>query len=171
MSNAKVSRISKDYDLAILELDKPYDEDLAIPAKNFVDPVEGVDVLSIGYPMTGFFGNDKPVITQGIISKVFDDKKGVFLTTTDINSGNSGGPIIDLNGNVVGISAAAINKLAVTLVTGNIPTSMGLAIKSNMLNEVFEYERTASTNKAKDKASIYQEMLPKIVFVAIETDQ
>ena len=72
---------------------------------------------------------------------------------------------------MVGISAAAINKLAVTLVTGNIPTSMGLAIKSNMLNEVFEYERSASTNKAKDKASIYQEMLPKIVFVAIETDQ
>jgi len=171
MSKAKVSGISKDYDLAILELDKPYDEDFAIPAKDFADPVEGVDVLSIGYPMTGFFGNDKPVITQGIISKVFDDKKGVFLTTTDINSGNSGGPIIDLNGKVVGISAAAINKLAVTLVTGNIPTSMGIAIKSNMLKEVFEYERTTSTNKAKDKASIYQEMLPKIVFVAIETDQ
>ena len=55
--------------------------------------------------------------------------------------------------------------------TGNIPTSMGIAIKSNMLKEVFEYERTTSTNKAKDKASIYQEMLPKIVFVAIETDQ
>ena len=72
---------------------------------------------------------------------------------------------------MVGISAAAINKLAVTLVTGNIPTSMGIAIKSNMLKEVFKYERTTSTNKAKDKASIYQEMLPKIVFVAIETDQ
>ncbi len=181
ISKAKVAGISEDYDLAILELDKPYDKDFAIPAKDFVDPVEGVDVLSIGYPMTGFFGNDKPVITQGIISKVFDDKiakfhpnsklEGVFLTTTNINSGNSGGPIINLNGEVVGVSAAALNKLVVTLVTGNIPTSMGVAIKSNMLKEVFEYERTVSTNKAKDKASIYQEMLPKIVFVVIEKDQ
>ncbi len=181
ISKAKVAGISEDYDLAILELDKPYDKDFAIPAKDFVDPVEGVDVLSIGYPMTGFFGNDKPVITQGIISKVFDDKiakfhpnsklEGVFLTTTNINSGNSGGPIINLNGEVVGVSAAALNKLVVTLVTGNIPTSMGVAIKSNILKEVFEYERTVSTNKAKDKASIYQEMLPKIVFVVIEKDQ
>ncbi len=172
ISKAKVAEISKDYDLAILELDKPYDEDFAIPAKDFEDPAEGVDVLSIGYPMTGFFGNDKPVITQGIISKVFDDEKGVFLTTTDINSGNSGGPIINLNGEVVGVSAAALNKLAVTLVTGNIPTSMGVAIKSNMLKEVFKHKRTVPTSKAKyDKASIYQKMLPKIVFVAVEIDQ
>ena len=57
------------------------------------------------------------------------------------------------------------------LQTGNIPTSMGVAIKSSMLKEVFKYKRTVSTSKAKDKASIYQEMLPKIVFVAIEKDQ
>ena len=122
--------------------------------------------------MTGFFGNDKPVITQGIISKVFDDEKGIFLTTTDINSGNSGGPIINLNGKLVGVSVATLDKIRIMLETGNIPTSMGVAIKSNMLKEVFKYKRTVSTSKAKyDKASIYQEMLPKIVFVAVERDQ
>ena len=172
ISKAKVAEISKDYDLAILELDKPYDEDFAIPAKDFEDPAEGVEVLSIGYPMTGFFGNDKPVITQGIISKVFDDEKGVFLTTADINSGNSGGPIINLNGKLVGISVATLDKKRIMEETGNIPTSMGIAIKSNMLKEVFKYKRTVSTSKAKyDKASIYQKMLPKIVFVAVEIDQ
>ena len=172
ISKAKVAEISKDYDLAILELDKPYDEDFAIPAKDFEDPAEGVDVLSIGYPMTGFFGNDKPVITQGIISKVFDDEKGVFLTTTDINSGNSGGPIINLNGKLVGVSVATLDKIRIMLETGNIPTSMGVAIKSNMLKEVFKHKRTVPTSKAKyDKASIYQKMLPKIVFVAVEIDQ
>jgi hypothetical protein len=57
-------------------------------------------------------------------------------------------------------------------VTGNIPTSMGVAIKSNMLKEVFKYERTVPTSKAKiDKASIYQKMLPKIVFVAVEKNK
>ena len=170
ISKAKVAGISEDYDLAILELDKPYDEDFAIPAKDFEDPAEGVDVLSIGYPMTGFFGNDKPVITQGIISKVFDNEKGIFLTTTDINSGNSGGPIINLNGKLVGISVANLDKKRIMEETGNIPTSMGIAIKSNMLNEVFKYQKTVSNSKAKDKASIYQEMLPKVVFVAVEID-
>ena len=120
----------------------------------------------------GFFGNDKPVITQGIISKVFDDEVGIFLTTTDINSGNSGGPIFNLNGKLVGVSVATLDKIRIMLEIGNIPTSMGVAIKSNMLKEVFKYKRTVSTSKAKyDKASIYQKMLPKIVFVAVEIDQ
>ena len=58
--------------------------------------------------MTAFFGNDLPVITQGIISKVYPDNFGIFLTTTDINSGNSG--IFNLKGNLVGISVTLIIK-------------------------------------------------------------
>ena len=69
----------------------------------------------------------------------------------------------------MGITVATLDKKKVMKKTGNIPTSMGVAIKSNMLKEVFKYKRTVSTSKAKyDKASIYQKMLPKIVFVAVE---
>ena len=106
---AKVVAQSKSYDLAILKIEKPFKKYLK--AKNFEDPVVGQDVISIGYPMTGyFFGNDLPVITQGIISKVYPDNLGIFLTTTDINSGNSGGPIFNLDGNLVGISVATLDK-------------------------------------------------------------
>ena len=121
--------------------------------------------------MSGFFGNDKPVITQGIVSKVFDDEIGLFLTTTDVNSGNSGGPIFNLNGKLVGITVATLDKKKVMEETGNIPTSMGIAIKSNMLKEVFDYKKTLPVSKTKyNKASIYQQMLPSIVFIAVEAD-
>ena len=171
ISKASVEATSDDYDLAILKLDSSYNQKYAISSKNFADPAEGDDVISIGYPMSGFFGNDKPVITQGIVSKVFDDKIGLFLTTTDVNSGNSGGPIFNLNGKLVGITVATLDKKKVMKKTGNIPTSMGIAIKSNMLKEVFNYKKTLPISKTKyEKSSIYQQMLPSVVFIAIEVD-
>ena len=172
ISNATVAAVSKNYDLAILKLDNPYQNKYSIGEKDFTDPEAGMDVISIGYPMTGFFGNDKPVITQGIISKVYDDKAGIFLTTTNINSGNSGGPIFNLNGKLVGVSVAALDKKKIMDETGNIPTSMGIAIKSNMIKEVFEHKRSVPVSRAKfDKSTIYKKMLPSVVFIAVQAEE
>ena len=167
ISKATIAAVSKDYDLAILKLNKPFKKYLS--PKDFENPKVGEDVLSIGYPMTGYFGNDLPVITQGIISKVFPDNLGIFITTTDINSGNSGGPIFNLNGNLVGISVATLDKKKIMEETGNIPTSMGIGIKSNMLKKVFKYKKTIPVKNIKyDKSKLYENMLPKVVFVAVE---
>jgi S1-C subfamily serine protease len=172
ISEARVAAQSKDYDLAILELIKPYHEKFAIKSKNFSDPKEGIDVLSIGYPLTTWFGNDRPVITEGIVSKVFDDKTGIFLTTTNVNAGNSGGPVFNLNGQLVGITAAALDKDFILKKTGRIPNAMGIAIKSNMLKEVFNYKITIPIkNVSYDKSKIYEMMLPSIVFVAVLVEE
>ena len=169
ISSAEVVAKSKKYDLAILKLNKKFKKSLS--AKNFAEPLVGEDVISIGYPMTGYFGNDLPVITQGIISKVFPDKLGIFLTTTDINSGNSGGPIFNLDGNLVGISVATLDKKKIMEETGNIPTSMGIGIKSNMLKEVFKYKKTIPARNVKyNKSKLYEQMLPMVVFIAVEAD-
>ena len=169
ISYAEVAAVSKDYDLAILKLNKKFKQYLK--PKDFEEPKVGEDVLSIGYPMTAFFGNDLPVITQGIISKVYPDNFGIFLTTTDINSGNSGGPIFNLKGNLVGISVATLDKSKIFEETGQIPTSMGIGIKSNMLKEVFKYKKTIPVKNIKfDKSKLYQNMLPVVVFIAVEAD-
>ena len=98
VTNASVAAFSKDYDLAILELASPYPKNFSIDSKSFEIPKAGDDVISIGYPGIGITF-EQPTITQGIISKVFDDEMGIFLTTAAINSGNSGGPLFNLNGN------------------------------------------------------------------------
>jgi len=171
VTNAKVAAISKDYDLAILELEKSYSKKFSIKPKNFSDPKTGEDVISIGYPGIGITF-EQPTITQGIISKVFDDKMGIFLTTAAINSGNSGGPIFNLNGKLVGVSFATIDKKKFLEETGQIPTDMGYAIKSNMIKEVFEYKKSTPVKNVKyDKATIYQKMLPSIVLVVVLIDE
>ena len=171
VTNAKVAAVSKDYDLAILELEKPYSKKYSINGKDFVTPQAGDDVISIGYPGIGITF-EQPTITQGIISKVFDDKMGIFLTTAAINSGNSGGPIFNLNGKLVGVSFAALDKKKFLEEMGQIPTDMGYAIKSNMIKKVFEHEKSIPVKSVKyDRATIYEKMLPTIALVVVLVDE
>ena len=171
VSEAKVVAFSKDYDLAILELTNPYPKSFAIDSKDFVKPKAGEDVISIGYPGIGITF-EQPTITQGIISKVFDDEMGIFLTTAAINSGNSGGPLFNLNGKLVGVSFAALDKKKWLDEEGQIPTDMGYAIKSNMIKKVFAHEDSVPVKSAKfNKASLYEKMLPSIALVVVLLDE
>ena len=168
VSNAEIAAVSKEHDLAILKLNKKYKQ--YITPKNFSTPKPGEDVISIGYPLASIWGTGLPVITEGIISKV---GKIYFLTTTKINSGNSGGPIFNLNGNLVGISAMTLDKQKVAeTFKGPLPTSMGYGIRSDMLKEVFKYKESFPVRNIKySKSKIYEEMLGKVVFVAVEVDK
>ena len=170
VTEATVAAISKDYDLAILKLSNPYPKSYSIDAKDFVMPKAGDDVISIGYPGIGITF-EQPTITQGIISKVFDDEMGIFLTTAAINSGNSGGPLFNLNGKLVGVSFAALDKKKWLDEMGQIPTDMGYAIKSNMIKEVFKHDKSVPVKSVKyDKATIYEKMLPSIALVVVLLD-
>ena len=167
VSEARISNFSKDYDLAILKLENPYPKKFAIDSKNFAEPKIGADVISIGFPGIGITF-DQPTITQGIISKIFDDKTGIMLTTAAINQGNSGGPIFNLEGKLVGVSFATLDKLGVLMTTGQIPSDMGFAIKSNMIKEIFPYDNKNLTRSKKfDKSTLYEKMLPSIALIAV----
>ena len=115
---------------------------------------------------------DLPTITEGIISKVFNDDFGLFLTTAAINSGNSGGPIFNLNGKLVGVSVAALDKEEWKKETGELPTDMGMAIKSNLIKTVFKFQKSIPVKSVKfDKVTIYEKMLPSVTLIAVLADE
>ena len=171
VKKAKVAAFSKKYDLAILELEIPYNKKFSINSKEFEAPKTGDDVISIGYPGIGMT-YDLPTITEGIISKVFNDDFGLFLTTAAINSGNSGGPIFNLNGKLVGVSVAALDKEEWKKETGELPTDMGMAIKSNLIKTVFKFQKSIPVKSVKfDKVTIYEKMLPSVTLIAVLADE
>ena len=172
--NAKVVDFSEKYDLAILELDKNYHHTISLKKKTFKNPMPGEDVVTIGFPGIGETAW-QPTITQGIVSKVFTDDDaypGTFMTTISINGGNSGGPIFDLNGNLLGVAYASLDKLgwikAALKEDLKIPTDMGYAIQSRMINKIFEYKQNKKfKNKKYSRAELYQKMLPSVVIVHV----
>ena len=174
--NAKVVDFSSKFDLALLELDRTYSHKISLKTKSFKIPKPGEDIITIGFPGIGetFV---QPTITQGIVSKVFteDDRyPGTFMTTVAINSGNSGGPIFNLEGNLVGVAYAALDK-SQWIKAGltdeiALPTDMGYAIQSKMIHKVIEYKQNNKfKNKKYNKAQLYEKMLPSVVVVAVQT--
>tara|TARA_B100000900_G_C20589692_1_gene721107 strand:- start:568 stop:1431 length:864 start_codon:yes stop_codon:yes gene_type:complete len=91
-------------DIAILKITGIIGEPVKI-RKNL--PKLGREVIAIGTPENDFF---EYTITKGIISSL--RKKGTQIQTdTAINQGNSGGPLIDYSGCVVGMNTSGYDNL------------------------------------------------------------
>ena len=110
---ASVKYISHQSDLAIVEVDNKnfFDGTKALKLNSKVKTRDEVTVL--GYPL----GGQTISTTTGIISRIEYARyvwSGVSLLAIQvdaaINSGNSGGPAIDENGNIVGISMMSLKS-------------------------------------------------------------
>jgi ankyrin repeat protein len=117
-------------DLAILELigeNRPVVAGIPISAGL---PKLGEEVFTIGYPKTSIMGKN-PKVTDGIISSLsgFLDDPRILQTTVAIQSGNSGGPLLNLRGEAVGVTTATLR--AQVYEDGlDIPQSVNYAVKS-----------------------------------------
>lgn len=89
-------------DLALLKIEDGGDHDFATVPLGSVDTLhQGQPVFAVGSPL----GLDRSV-SEGIISLTDRLAEGRLLiqTTTEVNPGNSGGPLFNLRGEVVGVN-------------------------------------------------------------------
>ncbi len=70
---------------------------------------QGDEVLAIGYPRAEALGINDSVVTRGIVSSLRPD---LIQIDAALNPGNSGGPILNLRGDVVGIAVAGLRGAA-----------------------------------------------------------
>ncbi len=93
----------------------------------------GDEVFTIGYPDTRIMGV-RPKYTKGVISAVtgIKDDPTVFQITVPIQPGNSGGPLFNDKGEVVGLTTASLSLLAIESM-GAIPQSVNYAVKSSLV--------------------------------------
>jgi serine protease Do len=79
--------------------------------------------------------------TQGAVtalSGIADDGRYVQISAP-VQPGNSGGPLLDASGNVVGVVSAKLNALQVMVATdGDIPQNVNFAIKADVLLRFLE---------------------------------
>jgi S1-C subfamily serine protease len=55
-----------------------------------------------------------------------------------VQSGNSGGPLLDTSGNVVGVVAAKINAIKFAKATGDLPENINFAIKTGAVRDFLD---------------------------------
>ncbi|MDD5084113.1 MAG: trypsin-like peptidase domain-containing protein [Candidatus Moranbacteria bacterium] len=96
-----------DKDVALIKIDQ---EGLpTIPFGNSQSLNVGKQIFIFGFPATAEFNQRNPLestFTQGVVSAIKDAEKKdfkVFQTDAKVSDGSSGGPLVDDNGNVLGI--------------------------------------------------------------------
>ncbi len=97
-----LARMGKNKDLALLKINTKY-RLKTISFGNSSEVKVGQKVLAIGNPF-GFAGT----LTSGIVSRI-DYAKGRIQTDAAINPGCSGGPLLNSQGEVIGISQSIYN--------------------------------------------------------------
>jgi TPR repeat protein len=95
---------------------------------------EGATVFTVGFPNIQLQGFD-PKLTKGEISSTagFQDDPRQWQISVPIQPGNSGGPLCDENGNLIGIVESTLNPLTMAKVEGEIPQNVNYAVKSNYI--------------------------------------
>ena len=101
------------------------------------DDVElGERVMVSGYPYGEIF-SDTIKVTGGMVSAIrgMGDDSGQFQLDAAVQPGNSGGPIYDGYGNIVGIVVAQLNKLKVARAIGSLPENVNFGIKASTVRQ------------------------------------
>jgi S1-C subfamily serine protease len=131
---AKVVGVDPSTDIALLKVDLPARALTPLPLGSSEDVEVGDDVVAIGNP----FGLDR-TITKGIVSALQREITApngfeideVIQTDAAINHGNSGGPLLDARGDVIGVNSQ--------IETGNVAqgnVGVGFAVPIDTVREV-----------------------------------
>ena len=90
----------------------------------------GEPVVTYGFPLAGLLSSG-PTLTTGDVSALsgLRDNQQQFQISAPVQPGNSGGPLLDLAGNIVGVVTSKLNAQRVAQSTGDIPQNVNFAIK------------------------------------------
>jgi len=96
----------------------------------------GEDVLVAGFPYGDIFSKNIKV-TKGIVSSTtgVGDDSGQFQLDAAVQPGNSGGPIYDKYGNIVGVVVAQLNKFKMAKTIGSLPENVNFGIKASTVKQ------------------------------------
>ncbi len=127
-------------DLALLKLPSP-----APGFARFRDGTTiraGEDVVVVGYPLRGLLSSDASVTTGAVsaLSGLRDDARYLQITAP-VQPGNSGGPLLDMSGSVVGVVVSKLNALKIAQTTGDIPQNVNFAIKTATARKFLDANR------------------------------
>jgi len=126
-------------DIAILKLAKPPKSIQNIITLGDSSSVKTGDrVFTYGFPLVGLLGNGEPRYSEGFISSLsgISNDPRFFQVSIPIQPGNSGGPVFNEKGELIGIATSSIDADKTKKVFGSSPQNVNFAIKSSYVNSL-----------------------------------
>lgn len=158
ISKATILRYNEELDLAVLKADKMPAKTKTLTLANSDNVDIGENVVAIGHPEQGGFWT----LTTGVVSTLVADiggvkGKNVIQTDASINRGNSGGPLLNMQGEVIGVNTLMSRRAA----DGLAITSVNFAVTSNTVNKWLGYQTFTQSPKAQTIAPVTMVETPK----------
>jgi TPR repeat protein len=130
----------------------------------------GQRVVAVGYPLQGLLASSLS-LTTGTISALAglrDDSRQAQITAP-VQPGNSGGPLLDESGNVVGVVSSKLDALAIAELVGDLPQNVNFAIKGAIARSFLESNAisylTAPSSGPKANTAIAEKARKSVVIV------
>ena len=129
-------------DLALLRVSRRFADAATFRAGGGVR--QGDTVLVAGFPLQGLVSSGLAV-TTGTVSALAGpgDDRRILQISAPVQPGNSGGPVLDLSGNVVGVVAMKLNALEVARRTGAIPQNVNFAVSALAARALLDAHKVA----------------------------
>lgn len=164
---ASILAEDKQNDLALLHSDALNASSIIF---NQTDPEISENIFAIGYPFGKKISNSVKV-TKGIVSALtgLENDYNKFQIDAAVQPGNSGGPIINEDGHLVGVTVAKLDAISVFQKYGSIPENINFAVKlanvKNLLNAHSVSYITAS-DSIKNKRKISGIVNDSVVYIS-----
>ncbi len=112
----------------------------------------GESVVVVGFPLSRLLGSGIQANTGDVsaLSGVSNDSR-VFQISAPVNSGNSGGPLFDNRGNLIGVVQSKLSAAKMLKAMGDIPQNVNFAIKSNVLTSFLNVHGISYKSNQSDK--------------------
>jgi S1-C subfamily serine protease len=130
-------RVSKQDDLALLKTNA--EARIVAVFRDSGRFGQGATVYTYGYPLAGLLASSLNVST-GVVTALsgIGDNPRQMQISAPVQPGDSGSPLVDVKGAVVGVVVAKLNAMAIAGVTGDIPQNINFAIKASAVIDLLD---------------------------------
>jgi len=135
---ASLVRADEINDLAIIQLDsKRSDHFVQFRANQPI--VRGEEVFVFGYPFAQILDNNLN-FTHGLVSSLAGVRGDIrhFMVSAPVQPGNSGGPVLDKTGALIGTVVSRLDKLKTLRLAGDLPENINFAIRGRLMATFME---------------------------------
>jgi len=135
----------------------------------------GEEVVVFGYPLSGALASSGNLTTGNISALAgLRNDVGRYQFSAPAQSGNSGGPLLDRSGNVLGVVVSNLDAVGAAKATGTLPQNVNFAVKGAVaktfldVNNIAYEEAAAGTPKP--IADVAEEAQRFTVFIQCELE-